>query len=352
MPKGLLNIRKRISDMKYWLGRRKGTLPQSETFITYRKFIYGLALVVVVALCLEAGRLTVGAETESGQASKQAAGDEQAGRGQGVAKGLGTAAASQLHSALFSTELRQVRRTSTAPPHNSVLLSTELQRVGQTASVARPIALMFSPLQSVPNSFGPPSPSSISLRSDSEDLGTDKLKQVSRVRKAVKDKPSIPEKRSANEEPTMNGKSAPESKPATKPLKSISVLATGYTAGIESTGKKPGHRLYGITRSGVKVRRGQVSTIAADTKVLPIGTILYVPGYGYSVVADTGSKIKGHRIDLYFDTTKQVYSQWGKKQVTVQVLKVGNGKLDQKTLNRLNQAMKAGKGLFLEEAKS
>ncbi|OXM13246.1 hypothetical protein CGZ75_22865 [Paenibacillus herberti] len=304
--------------MKYWLDRGKRTLSQDGTFI-YRKFIHGLALVVVVALCLEAGLLTVGAGAETGQASKPAVSEEPAGRGQGVADRLGTAAASQLDSALFSTEL---------------------QRVGQTSTAARPSALLFLPLQSASNSFGPPR------------LGTEKLKRVSRVRKAVKDKPFIPEKRLANEDPSLNGKPAPASKPATKPVKSISVLATGYTAGIESTGKKPGHRLYGITRSGVKVRRGQVSTIAADTRVLPIGTILYVPGYGYSVVADTGSKIKGHRIDLYFDTTKQVYSQWGKKQVTVQVLKVGNGKLDQKTLNRLNQAMKAGKGILLEETKS
>ncbi|MCM3748143.1 3D domain-containing protein [Paenibacillus pasadenensis] len=158
-----------------------------------------------------------------------------------------------------------------------------------------------------------------------------------------KPKPALPEKAVAKK--TGN-------KPEMNPIKSISVLATGYTAGIESTGKRPGHPLYGITRSGVKVRRGQVSTIAADTDVLPIGTILYVPDYGYCVVADTGSKIKGHRIDLYFDTIKQVYREWGKKQVTVQVLKMGSGKLDQHTLNRLNQSMKAGKGLPLNEQKS
>lgn len=158
-----------------------------------------------------------------------------------------------------------------------------------------------------------------------------------------KSKPALPEKAAAKK--TGN-------EPEIKAIKSISVLATGYTAGIESTGKRPGHPLYGITRSGVKVRRGQVSTIAADTDVLPIGTILYVPDYGYCVVADTGSKIKGHRIDLYFDTIKQVYREWGKKQVTVQVLKIGSGKLDQQTLNRLNQSMKAGKGLPLNEQKS
>jgi len=117
------------------------------------------------------------------------------------------------------------------------------------------------------------------------------------------------------------------------------VTATGYTAGIESTGKRPGHPEYGITYSGVKVRRDHVSTIAADPKILPIGTLLYVPDYGYAVVADTGAKIKGKKIDLYFETTKQVFQQWGKKKVTVHVLKKGEGKLTEAWLDELNNAV-------------
>ncbi|MFD0590790.1 3D domain-containing protein [Paenibacillus sp. GCM10027627] len=123
----------------------------------------------------------------------------------------------------------------------------------------------------------------------------------------------------------------------------IEVVATGYTAGVESTGKRPGHPGYGITYSGVKVRRDQVSTIAADPKIFPIGTLLFIPGYGYGVVADTGSAIKGNRIDLYFETIKEVYSQWGKRKVNVQVLRKGNGKLTQAWLNDINKAVEAGR---------
>jgi len=128
-------------------------------------------------------------------------------------------------------------------------------------------------------------------------------------------------------------------------LESIEVIATGYTAGEESTGKRPGHPQYGITYSGVKVIRGEVSTVAADTQLFPIGTLLFIPGYGYGVVADTGSAIKGKRIDLYFETIKDVYSQWGKRTVQVQVLKRGNGKLSQAWLNEMNRAVEAGKPL-------
>ncbi|WP_277755856.1 3D domain-containing protein [Paenibacillus luteus] len=123
----------------------------------------------------------------------------------------------------------------------------------------------------------------------------------------------------------------------------VEVIATGYTAGVESTGKRPGHPQYGITYSGVKVRRDQVSTIAADTKLFPIGTLLYIPGYGYGVVADTGSAIKGKKIDLYFETIKQVYEQWGKRTVQVEVLRRGTGKLSQAWLNQINLAIEAGK---------
>lgn len=130
-----------------------------------------------------------------------------------------------------------------------------------------------------------------------------------------------------------------------KNIRTVKVMATGYTAGYESTGKRPDHPQYGITYSGVKVRRDKdtVSTIAADLKVFPLGTILYIPGYGYGVVADKGSAIKGHKIDLYFKTTKQVFNEWGKKEVEVQVIRKGNGKLTEAMLNELGKVMEVSK---------
>lgn len=124
-------------------------------------------------------------------------------------------------------------------------------------------------------------------------------------------------------------------------LHTLKVTATGYTAGYESTGKRPNHPQYGITFSGVKVQRNKagVSTIAADPSVFPLGTVLYVPEYGYGIVADTGSAIKGSKIDLYFPTTKAVYSEWGKRDVQVQVVKKGNGKCTEKMITQLGEAL-------------
>lgn len=109
----------------------------------------------------------------------------------------------------------------------------------------------------------------------------------------------------------------------------VEVVATGYYAGVESTGKSPGHPEYGITYSGLKVHRDEntISTIAADPEVFPLGTILYIPGYGYGIVADTGSAIKGNVIDLYFETKEDVFAQWGKKQLQVYIVESGPGEV-------------------------
>ncbi|MED4305599.1 3D domain-containing protein [Bacillus licheniformis] len=115
------------------------------------------------------------------------------------------------------------------------------------------------------------------------------------------------------------------------------VTATGYTAGAESTGKQPHHPDYGITYSGVKVKRDLYSTVAADPSVFPIGTILFIPDYGYGVVADTGSAIKGNRLDLYYETVEDVYKEWGKKTLDVYVIKKGNGTITEEDLLKLNE---------------
>lgn len=115
------------------------------------------------------------------------------------------------------------------------------------------------------------------------------------------------------------------------------VIATGYTAGFESTGKHPGHPEFGITFSGVKVTRDLYSTVAADLDVFPIGTILFIPDYGYGVVADKGGAIKGNRVDLYYETVEDVYENWGKKSVEVFIVEKGNGTLTEEQLKALNE---------------
>ncbi|RFU67198.1 3D domain-containing protein [Bacillus sp. V59.32b] len=115
------------------------------------------------------------------------------------------------------------------------------------------------------------------------------------------------------------------------------VVATGYTAGYESTGKNPDSPSYGITYSGVKVKRDLYSTVAADLTVFPVGTILFIPHYGFGVVADKGGAIKGNKLDLYYDTVDEVYNDWGKKTLDVYIVKKGNGRLSEQELTALNE---------------
>lgn len=84
----------------------------------------------------------------------------------------------------------------------------------------------------------------------------------------------------------------------TETAQSFVAEVSAYTAGYESCGKPPNHPAYGITANGNKVRKG---IIAADTNVLPFGTKVYIEGMGIFVVDDTGSAIKGNRIDVYMD---------------------------------------------------
>lgn len=115
------------------------------------------------------------------------------------------------------------------------------------------------------------------------------------------------------------------------------VVATGYTAGAESTGKDPGHPGYGITYSGVGVKRDLYSTIAADLDVFPIGTVLFIPEYGYGVVADKGGAIKGNKLDLYYHTVEDVYEQWGKRTIEVSIIRMGDGSLTEADLKKMNE---------------
>lgn len=103
---------------------------------------------------------------------------------------------------------------------------------------------------------------------------------------------------------------------------SIRVRATAYSAGFSSTGKRPGDKNYGKTASGTTARRNPYgySSVAVDPRVIPIGTKLYIEGYGYAVAEDTGGGINGNAIDVFFETDGECI-KWGVKKVNVYILK-------------------------------
>jgi len=72
----------------------------------------------------------------------------------------------------------------------------------------------------------------------------------------------------------------------------------------------------GISASGSRATYG---TIAADPSIYPFGTIMHVEGYGYGKVQDTGEKIKGDHIDIFFRDHGQAQKWGAKKNMLVKV---------------------------------
>lgn len=66
--------------------------------------------------------------------------------------------------------------------------------------------------------------------------------------------------------------------------------------------------------------------IAVDPRLIPLGTRLWVPGYGHAVADDTGGAIKGHHIDVRLQTRSGM-SKWGVRRLNVYVLADPPGKL-------------------------
>jgi 3D (Asp-Asp-Asp) domain-containing protein len=73
----------------------------------------------------------------------------------------------------------------------------------------------------------------------------------------------------------------------------------------------------GYTAMGL---RAQYGVVAVDPAVIPLGTRVYIPGYGFAIAADTGSAIVGDRVDVCFDTA-QAAVDWGVRTVQVFVLR-------------------------------
>lgn len=73
----------------------------------------------------------------------------------------------------------------------------------------------------------------------------------------------------------------------------------------------------GITASGAPVESGL--TVAVDPEVIPIGTVLYIEGVGVRVAQDTGSAIKGQKIDIAVETHAEAesWTGWGEHNVWI-----------------------------------
>lgn len=96
--------------------------------------------------------------------------------------------------------------------------------------------------------------------------------------------------------------------------RTIKVLTTGYGTNCPDCGTN------GTTSTGMPAGRG-VAAVSADpsSRVVPLGTKVYVPGYGKAVIGDIGGGVASNQIDLGFETHGQALS-WGSRWVNVTVI--------------------------------
>ncbi|QCR32763.1 3D domain-containing protein [Lysinibacillus sp. SGAir0095] len=90
------------------------------------------------------------------------------------------------------------------------------------------------------------------------------------------------------------------------------VTATAYTAYCEGCS--------GTTAIGIDLRSNpNQKVIAVDPNVIPLGSKVWVEGYGEAIAGDTGGAIKGNKIDVFIPTRNEAL-QWGRKQVKLKIL--------------------------------
>ncbi|MCQ6281858.1 G5 and 3D domain-containing protein [Bacillus sp. EB600] len=90
------------------------------------------------------------------------------------------------------------------------------------------------------------------------------------------------------------------------------VSATAYTADCNGCS--------GNTATGLNLRANpNAKVIAVDPRIIPLGSKVYVDGYGYAIAADTGGAIKGYKIDVFISSKAEAY-RWGLKKVKITVL--------------------------------
>ena len=99
----------------------------------------------------------------------------------------------------------------------------------------------------------------------------------------------------------------------------LTVVATAYTAHPSENGGTYGGRV--LTAMGHDLTANpNMKMIAVDPKVIPLGSKVWVEGYGEAIAGDTGGAIKGNRIDILLGSDSAA-QKWGRKTVKVKILK-------------------------------
>ena len=123
------------------------------------------------------------------------------------------------------------------------------------------------------------------------------------------EKNSGPANRDSDNKKNINSKK-PAAPPA-KPKKPVQTAKAGRTLTVTAYA----YCINGRTASGAYTSKG---CIAVDPRVIPMGSKIYIPGYGWGKAMDTGGSVKGNVIDVWFPSNSECM-QWGVRTVKITV---------------------------------
>ncbi|PEA54671.1 cell wall-binding protein [Bacillus pseudomycoides] len=140
---------------------------------------------------------------------------------------------------------------------------------------------------------------------------------IAREQQAAADRQKAQQEQQAQTQPEPKGNDNGSDK-SDKRGRDIFVEATAYTNDPAENGKQPGEHVY--SKQGHDLTSNpNMKLIAVDPAVIPLGSRVWVEGYGEAIAGDTGGAIKGYKIDV-FVPNKEACSKWGRKKVKVIIL--------------------------------
>ncbi|MCU5522692.1 cell wall-binding protein EntC [Bacillus cereus] len=168
-------------------------------------------------------------------------------------------------------------------------------------------------------------------QADAEAQAAAKAQEAAKAREAAKAQEAKAQEAAEAQEAAKAREAAKAQKPATQqPVaketetsapsssRELRVVATAYTADPLENGYKAGDQVKSALGHNLTANPN-MKLIAVDPSVIPLGSKVWVEGYGVAIAGDTGGAIKGNKIDVLMPD-KGTSSSWGRKTVTVKVL--------------------------------
>ncbi|MFY3790178.1 LysM peptidoglycan-binding domain-containing protein [Ureibacillus sp. MALMAid1270] len=199
---------------------------------------------------------------------------------------------------------------------NTILAENPLKPVASTSKESTPVATApaTNKVETKPTA---PATNKVETKPAAPATNKVETKPAAPATNKIETKPAAPATNEAVTKPaapTTNEAVTKPAAPATNEAegKEIIVEATAYTATCEGCS--------GITSTGINLKENpNAKVISVDPTVIPLGSKVYVEGYGEAIAGDTGGSIKGNKIDV-FVPTKEEAIKFGVKQLKVKIL--------------------------------